>query len=173
MQDTFTIAQDLSFGEYFRISLNQLSKAKLIRRLFIFVTCIGLLAGLSGLLAPGNNESIGIGSLMQIFLVPLSFLLFFFVFLFLYSIFIVRFKPYIIRGITYRFTHWGMERIGTRTEATIPWRDFQKLIETRSFFFLYARENNLNNIHIIQKRMFADFEEAGKFKAFLERNLPL
>ena len=117
MKDTFTIAHDFSFREYFNFLLYQLSRAKMIRRRAIY------------------------------------------------------------RGITYRFTHWGMERIGTKTEATIPWRDFQNLKETRSFFLLFVKEkvkeDRVSNIHVIQKRMFASPEDSREFQFFLDRNVPL
>jgi hypothetical protein len=101
---------------------------------------------------------------------PVFLFLFFVVFMFLGALFVVRFKPYIIRGITYRFTHWGMERISTRTEATIPWRDFRSLKETTSFYLLNVRENNTDNVHVIQKSKFANSEEAEEFKAFVTGN---
>jgi len=171
MQDTFTVAQDFSFAEYLRFSYYQLPRMKMVRRLFIFSTAIGLLSGLLGLFALGENEKLGVMLLVQSLMPPVFLFLFFFVFMFLGALFVVRFKPHIIRGITYRFTHWGMERIGTRTEATIPWRDFRSLKETASFYLLHVRENNTDNVHVIQKSKFANSEEAEQFKAFVTGNL--
>ena len=170
MQDTFTVAQDFSFAEYLRFSYYQLPRMKMVRRLFIFSTVIGLLSGLFALLAPGEHETTGVVTLLQSFLPPVFLFLFLVVFMFLGALFVVRFKPHIIRGITYRFTHWGMERIGTRTEATIPWRDFRSLKETTSFYLLHVRENNTDNVHVIQKSKFANSEEAERFKTFVTGN---
>ncbi|HEX9513971.1 MAG TPA: YcxB family protein [Puia sp.] len=178
MRDTFTISHDFSFGEYFNLSLYQMFKTKMIRRLALFAIGIGLLAGLLGLWVPGNNETIKPFNLVGQFFLPLAAMVVLFtLFAFLTCLFIVRFKPHIIRGITYRFTHWGMERIGTKTEATIPWRDFQNLKETRSFFLLFVKEtvkeNRISNIHVIQKRMFTSPEDTREFQVFLDQNVPL
>jgi hypothetical protein len=105
MEDTFTVAQNLTFGEYFRFTLLQLLSTKIIKRLFMSVTVIGLLAGLSGLLTPGNNEAFSIVSLLKCLMPPVFLFLFFFIVLLLAGIFIVRFKPHIIRGITYLPIH--------------------------------------------------------------------
>ena len=171
MQDTFTVAQDLSFAEYLRFSLYQLPRTRIIRQLFIYVMILGLMAAVTGLLAPGQNEPSGFMVVLQFLLLPVFLVLLFFVYLLLAGIIIIRFKPHVIRGLTYRFTHWGMERIGVRTEATIPWRDFKSLKETKSFFLLNVWENNVANVHVIQKRMFANSQEAESFKAFVTENL--
>ncbi len=177
MQDTFTVTQDFGFGEYLNFSLYLLPRTKMIRRLAIYLTCLGILVGLLSLPGAGSNKTIDLGVITQSFLPLAGLLLFFLLFYPLFVLYIVRFKPHIIRGITYRFTHWGMERIGTKTEATIPWRDFQKLKETKSFILLYVKEtvkeNKVDNIHVIQKRMFASPEAAREFQEFLNYRLPL
>jgi hypothetical protein len=66
-----------------------------------------------------------------------------------------------------------MERTAMQTATTVPWRDFQKLKEGRLCFLLYVKENSIANVHFIQKIMFANTEEAEKFKEFVERNLRL
>jgi hypothetical protein len=173
MRDIFTVAQDLSLRELFSAILYALPRTKIIRQLFIFITCIGLLAGLMGLLAPGENEKTSIKTFLTFLIAPVSLLTFVFVFSLLISIFIVRFKPHTIRGITFRFTHWGMVRTGEGIRVAIPWRDFQAIKDTKSFFMLDVIENNVQNIHAIQKRMFASAEEAEKFREFVECHLPV
>jgi hypothetical protein len=176
MKDTVTVPQDISFGEHFRISVYQQYRNKMIRRLFIYVAIVGFLAGFLGVAVPGTasgSNEMTFSQIASFFIVPLFLFLFFTAITALVSFYIIQFKPHIIRGITYRFTHWGMERDGKNIAVSIPWRDFKEVKETRSFFFLRVREKDRDNIHVIQKRMFTDKMEAEAFKQFLDHNRPL
>jgi hypothetical protein len=173
MQDEFAVALDLSWAEYFRLSLYSLLRTKIFRVLIVFVSCIALLTGLLGFLAPGKNEPDIFRAIVQVIGAPLILFLFFFICILLGSLFIVKFKPKFIRGISYRFTHWGMDRTGVNSEINIPWRNFRRLKETRSFFLIYVRENKIDTIHAIQKRKFVDSDQAEEFKRFVESNMPL
>jgi hypothetical protein len=173
MQDSITIAQDLTRAEYVRFSLYLLPKMKIVRRLFLFVTCVSLLAGLLGVAVPGRNEAITLLTVVRWFLPPVFMFLFFFVAVVLVSVYLYQAKPHLFKGVIYRFTPIGMERIGVKVEATIPWIDFLRIKESPSFYFIYVRENNVENVHVLQKRMFASREEAAEFKKLVERNMPL
>jgi len=48
MLNAYSIVLDLTWPEFLRFSLYMLPRIKMIRRLFLFVTGIGLLAGLLG-----------------------------------------------------------------------------------------------------------------------------
>lgn len=173
MQDNYSVNQDLSLNEYFRFTLYLLPRTKIIKRLFIFLTILGLLSGLMGLLAPGENEKPDFIAFLPSLMAPVFLSAFFFVFSFLACVFIVKFKPHIIQGNTFQFTHWGMERTSSGQVAAIPWRDIQTLKETRSFFVFYVTENKIQNIHVIQKRMFTSSGDAERFREFVEGNLIL
>ena len=73
-----------------------------------------------------------------------------------------------LKNVTYKFTHWGMEKTGNGIEFTRPWRGFQKYIETKSFFLLYIADADA---HFIQKRMFKNSEEIDEFRNFLDENI--
>jgi YcxB-like protein len=173
MQDSFTIAQDLTRAEYVRFSLYLLPRMKVIRRLFIFVACVSLVAGLLGVVVPGKNETITLLTIVRWFLPMVVLLLFFFIATLLGSLYVYRIRPHLVKGISYRFSTRGMERIGAKLEAVVPWIDFLRIKESDSFFIIYVRENKVENVHVIQKRMFASGEEAAEFKKLVERNMPL
>lgn len=144
----------------------------MIRRLFLFVTGIGLLAGLLGATAAGKKQTFTILSVAEWMLPPICLLLFFFVATVLMSAYVARFKSHLIRGITYQFTSGGMQIVSTKLEAQIPWANFLRLKETRSFFLIHVKENKTDNVHVIQKRMLSR-EDAEGFRKFIERNMPL
>ena len=171
MQDTYTLAVDFNLREYIQLSSVLLPRLKPIRRVFLFLICFGIIVGLLG--APGKNEKIGISTLLHFFIAPLVLLMLFVIGIVVSAIYVDRWKPQSIRGITYRFTHWGMEVRTADKEADIPWRDFQQVKETKAYFLLYVKEKNHDNVHVIQKRKFADSHEAAGFKAFVMRNLPI
>ena len=174
MKDTYTIAQDFSYGDYLNFSLYQLPRLRMMRRLFIYFIALGILGQLSSFLGPAHKFTFSWG----FFYIPVASLsVFFLLFYPLAALYVIRVKPHLFRGITYRFTHWGMERIGATTEATVPWRDFRNLKETKSFYLLFVKEtvkeNKVDNIHVIQKRMFANTADAQEFQVFLDQNVPL
>jgi hypothetical protein len=180
MQTSFSISQDLTQAEYTRFSLYLLFRMKTIRRLFVFIICLTLLATLMGVVAPGKNETPMLAG-VKVLLPPVSMAVIFIVSTLLSSIYIYRTRPHLVKGVTYRFSPKGMERIGskieatviTRVAATIPWIDFLRIKESSSFFILHVRENKIENVHVIQKRMFGDAEKAEEFKKFVENNMPL
>jgi hypothetical protein len=55
----------------------------------------------------------------------------------------------LLRGITYKFTHWGVERSGIVSDASIPWRNFTRLKETKHFFLLYGYETKVETFEVI------------------------
>lgn len=180
MQTSFSIAQDLTQAEYTRFSLYLLFRMKMIRRLFVFIVCLTLLATLMGVVAPGKNEPPMMAG-VKVLLPPVIMAVIFIVSTLLSSIYIYRTRPHLVKGVSYRFSPKGMERIGGKTgatiaasiEATVPWIDFLRIKENSSFFILYVRENKIENVHVIQKRMFGDAGKAEEFKKFVENNMPL
>jgi len=174
MKDTYTIAQNFSYGDYLNFSLYQLPRLRIMRRLIIYFIALGILGQLTSFLGPDHKFTFN----WEFFIIPIASLsAFFLLFYPLAALYVIHFRPHLFRGITYRFTHWGMERIGTTTEATVPWRDFRNLKETKSFYLIFVREtikeNVVNNIHVIQKRMFANIQDAQEFELFLDQNVPL
>jgi hypothetical protein len=170
MQDTFVIPVDISLKEWYKSLFVLLPRSKAFKRVFVMITVINFL-GVFPLLVMGN--SLNVTDILTCFAAPLSLFSFILLFMLLAGLFIKKFKPGLLRGSTYTFTHWGMEFAGFPRDVSIPWRQFRKLEETRSFILLYTRLNNHEAIHPLQKRMFAGEEEVEEFKKFVAQNLPL
>ena len=174
MQDAYTIKQDLTYMDYVRLTLYMLTKNKMIRRLIIFIFCICILATLSGLLAPGPNEVFnGSSLLMTMLLPPLGIVLFFVVFVFIGGFLMMKFKSDLLKGVTFTFTHLGMERQSAKSESSISWRDFQDVKETKNFILLFVREKNLNNSYAIKKSDLSSPEFEDELKQFIDKYAPL
>ena len=63
--------------------------------------------------------------------------------------------------------------LGLKSQASIPWRNFTRLKETKHFFLLYVPGENLENFEIIQKRNFSGPADCDEFNRFLQQNMPL
>lgn len=172
MRDTYTINTDLTWKQYFGLVLYTLARTKAVRVIFSFVTCIALLDAVLTIAAPGKNGVNWPQTLAPILLAPLAIAVFFSGFALLSAWYISAYKAHLIRGFTYTFTHWGMERRGLVTEASIPWRNFTRIKETRNFFLLYVYETKVETFEIIQKEKFPTEAEQAEFKEFIQRNIP-
>ena len=91
----------------------------------------------------------------------------------LFSLFVVKFKPWTIRGVIFKFTHWGMERISDKSESTIPWKNFKDLKESKNFIFLFAKEKSVENVFVVRKANFDNALSLEEFKRFVEGKLPI
>jgi hypothetical protein len=89
----------------------------------------------------------------------------------LIGIFTVVFKPHLMQS-NYQFTHWGLEITTATNEDSIPWRQFQKMQETRSFIFLVIMRNKVNILIPFQKRKFSGEADLAEFKEFITHHLP-
>jgi len=148
-----------------------IARHKYVRRLIIFLTIIGILSAVTTALAHGEKETVTAFSLLlPVVGTPIIVCLFFVAITLTLSVYIVKFKPNVINGVTYKFTHWGMERIADKSESTIPWRDFQKIKELKSFYLLEFKEKGVDNAHAIKKANFGDVDEQNEFIDFIEQN---
>ncbi|HEV3411731.1 MAG TPA: YcxB family protein [Puia sp.] len=170
--DTYTVTTDLTWQECYRLVLYNLVRTKGIRVIFSFVTCIAVLDGVLNIAVPGKKGVNLLEALVPVVAAPLITFLFFSGFGLLSALYVSKYKSHLIRGITYKFTHWGMERSGPASEASIPWRNFTRLKETKHFFLLYGYENNVGTFEIIQKEKFTSVTEQEEFIQFIQRNLP-
>lgn len=144
---------------------------KYIRRLFIFLTIVGVLGVVTSILAPGErNTNALVSYIMMMIGAPLIVFLFFTAFIFLFSLLIVKFKPHLVQGVTYKFTQWGIERSGQTSESTTPWRDFRNIKELKNFFILEFKEKGLDNAYAIKKGNFESKSDQIEFKDFIEYN---
>jgi len=173
MDRTFTVEQNLSWAELSQVSYFLAVRVKILRRLFISLPCLGLLSGLLGLSTPGKTADLNLLTVLQWLEPMFIFLLFFLVVIPLTAGYVVIFKPETVRGVVYRFTSTGIERSSAKLDIKIPWTSFKELKETKSFFFLYLKENSINNTFVIQKRMFADAQQAEEFRRWVDGNLEL
>ena len=62
MQESYSVTQDLSYWEYVGLSLSMLPKNKLFKRLLIYVSCLGILRAVLGMLGAGGKEDVGVTS---------------------------------------------------------------------------------------------------------------
>jgi hypothetical protein len=90
------------------------------------------------------------------------------VFSFFSCLYIYKRKRYLFNNVSYDFTHWGVVRNGAKTEFSKPWREITRFKETKAFFLLYAGSID---VHIFQKRMFANTEELNDFRQLLLENI--
>jgi hypothetical protein len=86
----------------------------------------------------------------------------------LICLYIYKSKPYLFTDVSYKFTHWGIVRIGERTEFSKPWRDISEFRETKAFFLLCIGSNDF---HIIQKSMFHSLEDINDFRCILKEHI--
>ena len=174
MEESYSVTQDLSYLEYVGLALYMLPKNKMIRRLVIFISCISILGAALSLLAPAPREVVSVSSLLIQTAGPiLIIILFFVVCILLLGAIVFIFKPDAIKGVTFTFTHWGMERVAAKSESSIPWKDFQDVKETKGFILLFVKEKNVNNSYAIRKASCKDQEYEDELARFIEKNRPL
>jgi hypothetical protein len=168
MQETFTINQELKLSESLNVSYYIATRMRLMKRIFLFVLFIGAVNTFLDFILPVGHNLKWYGLIFDFAFLPFFILLFFSVFILLSTILIRIIKPNYFKNVTYRFTHWAIEKIGKNIEFTRPWNKVLKNQETKYFIFLYITENDA---HIIQKRMFRDNEEIQNFKQFISQQI--
>jgi len=168
MPDTFTIDHDLNYREYLRVIIYLVIRMKIMKKIFL-LSFFGFLAIAIFILAlyTAKNHDWSV-IVFQVIITPVMPVLSLSVFLFFFSTLFYLFRPRLFRNITYRFTHWGMEKTGKGFEYSRPWRNFSEFRETKSFFLLYISPGNA---HIIQKRMFKNTGEAEALKNFVRKQI--
>jgi len=72
-------------------------------------------------------------------------------------------KPGHFTNTLYVLNHWGMHKKIGAAEYSIPWREFTKWEETKSFFLLYLK----NDAHIISKKAIREDEQTD-LRVFLK-----
>ena len=157
MDNSFTIKQNLTFGEFLSATLYYYLSRKLLWRFFLLLIILGLLSILLGQITTSK-------ALTAVDFIPVVAPL---VILFLIAIcfYIYKGKPYLFHNVSYDFTHWGVVRHGEKTDFSKPWRNISKIKETKAFFFIYVGKSDF---HIIQKRMFANMNELNDFRSLLK-----
>ena len=118
LRDTYTVTTDLTWQQYFRLVLYNLVRTKAIRLIFSFVTCIAVLDSVLNIAVPGKNGVNLLEALAPIILAPLVLFLFFSGLGLLSAVYVSKYKAQLIKGITYKFSHWGMERTGQASDAS-------------------------------------------------------
>lgn len=168
MKDSYTVVQTLTWMEYFRLSVYGMFRTKMIRVIVSFVSIICVLGIFTDiLLADHNNKTRLLSSILEAVGTPVIVILFFIVGAFLMTLLIAKFKPHIIRDITYRFTHWGMERSGGVPDISIPWRDIQSIRQTNNFFVINFKIKGYQDGYGIKKSNFHSSEELQEFMDFV------
>jgi YcxB-like protein len=174
MQESFSVTQDLSYLEYVGLSLYMLPKNKLFKRLLIYVSCIGILGAVLSILGAGGKEVVSVTSVfLQLIGPPITIIIIFIVFALLFGLFIMTFKREVLKGVTFNFTHWGLERIAAKSTASVPWKDFQDAKETKNFILLFVKEKNTNNIYAIKKASLVSPVFEDELIKFIDKNRPL
>ena len=163
-----TLHQTLTLSELLSGSYYLAARIKIIKVLFFFALIIGPLTALLGLVNVTQQPVIWYVILFDVIKFPLFIFLFFFVFISLGMTLMFLIRPDNYRNLTYRFTHWGMEKSGKNIEFTRPWSKFFALRESKHFLYLYISENDA---HFIHKKVFENEQEIEEFKAFVGRQL--
>ena len=174
MQESYSVTQDLSYWEYVGLSLYLLPKSKLFKRLLIYTSCLGILSVVLGMLGTGGREEVSVTSVLLRLIAPaLSMISLFIIFALLFGAFIMMFRRDVLKGVTFTFTHWGLERIAAKSVSSVPWKDFQDAKETKNFILLFVKEKNTNNIYAIKKASLGSPEFEDELIKFIEMNRPL
>lgn len=174
MKESYSVTQDLSYWEYVGLSIYMAPRNKLFKRFLIYISCIGIFSALGGIIGVGEKEEVSVGSvLLRLFAPLLSLLLIFLVLALLVGLFIMIFKREVLQNVTFTFTHWGLVRVASKSESSIPWKDFQDVKESKRFILLFVKEKNLNNIYAIKKASLASPAFEDELVEFIERNRPL
>jgi hypothetical protein len=174
MQELYSVTQDLSYFEYVGLSLYMLPKNKLFKRLLIYVSCISILSAILSVTGAGGREEISVASVLLRLIGPvISIIIIFVVLALLLGLFITTFKSEVLKGVTFTFTHWGMERLALKSVSSIPWKDFQDAKETKKFILLFVKEKNTNNIYAIKKASIDNPVFEDELIKFIEKNRPL
>lgn len=164
LSDTFTVKLEMNIFEFCSAMYFQMSKMKMIKRLFLLSLIIGILNGLLDAAGPGTHVLLWYQILLKVLFPPVFILLFFVVFGTLGAILLLLLKSNLFNNVTYYFTHWGMEKDGKGFSITMQWSKFLKFTESTHFIFLYISENDA---HIVQKRMFNNKAELERFRQFI------
>ena len=169
MPETLIVKQDMKPLEFLNAVYFQVSRMKIIKRLFFLALILGVLNSLLDIFSPLNHDLIWYKIIFDFLIAPVFIILFFFVFITLGAILLMLLRRNHFTNVTYHFTHWGMEKIGKGIEFTRPWNKFLKFRETAHFIFLYITPNDA---HIIQKRMFLNNEEIEDFRKLISEQIP-
>ena len=174
MQESYSVTQNLSYLEYVGLSLSMLPKNKLFKRLLIYMLCLGILGVVLSMLGAGGKEEVSVTSvLLQMFIPFISIITIFIVLALLFGLFIMAFRRDVLKGVTFNFTHWGLERVAAKSESSIPWKDFQDAKETKYFILLFVKEKNKNNIYAIKKASLVSLDYEDELIKFIDKNRPL
>ena len=95
----------------------------------------------------------------------------FFLIILLTSLHTAKKQPQYRNGLHYQFTHWGMEMTGGMKDLSIPWKQIQKIRETRFLLVLYIRQNNMAVPRPIFKKNIGTPQQAAELKTFIQQNL--
>jgi hypothetical protein len=166
MRDSFTVRQDLTFSDFFSSMMYYYFSGKLLKRIFLFIAGVIVFSMLLGIATTSNG--IDLLTLMSSFLPLLIVVLIVIAGVFFICLNIYKSKPYLFQNVSYDFTHWGVVRRGENTEFSKPWRDITKFKETKAFILLYVGNSD---VHIIQKKMFANGSELNDFRQLLQDNI--
>lgn len=171
MRDSYIIRYDPTWPEFYYFSLVTLFYMKFIRGLVVLIAICGLLSSLLGMVTTHGHPKKGVQVLLELIgsVLLLPAILSVGVVVLSTPMYVMR--PDMVRGHTYRFSAAGMERITPGGQFSIPWSAFSRMGESRSFFMLFVQQNNGQQIHFIQKRMFADADAVQAFRAFVELQL--
>jgi hypothetical protein len=147
----FNFSIDISTREFVWVNFYIVLRMVPFQALLLLFGCTGVVAGS--------------------FALPLSLAAGFLLIILLSALYSARNQPQYRRGLHYTFNHWGMEMTGGTKDLSIPWRQIQKVRETRSLFVLYIRQNNMAVPHPIFKKNIGTPQQVAEFKAFVEQNL--
>lgn len=170
MKETFTINQNLKLKEVLSAYYYIIPRMRLIKKIFLFGFIAGIFTSVVELSYRIENSTTWYIFIFRLLFLPSFLALFFFVFIFFAAILMMKLKPDLFSNVTYRFTHWGMEKTGKGINLTKPWREFIKFRETNNFILLYITSDDA---HIIQKKMLNSNEELDSFKQFISQHIKI
>ena len=168
MNQTYIINQEFTFLEYLNITYFQTFRMKIIKRMFIFFTILGILnVVLNFALIPTKNIVWYI-VVRQLLLMPVFLFVFLIVSCALITFLIMKLKPKLFTNTKVTLTHWGMEKIGETINYSAPWGKFIKYKETKKYFLFYVSDMES---HVIQKRWFEDNSSLEAFEKFISEKI--
>ena len=169
MQEFFVIKDDFTLSEYLRITFYVMSKTKIIRRLVLFVTVVGMVNMLLQFSLQKKQETVAILSIITSLMLPAFTILFLLVSGSLIILVLFKMRPDMFTGNEYTINNWGVHKKGKKLDVSIQWDKFRYYRESTEYFFLYINDNMQ---YIIKKKGFSNDEEIKMFKSLINKKLP-
>ena len=164
MTDTFKFTQNISFKNFLEVYLYELRRMKIVSRIFILVTIVGIVRALLDFTSPTKHQIPWYILIFKLIMAPLFLIAFALIVGSLIAFLLMLLRPTHFKDVEFEFNNWGMVKKGKGFEFSRPWGGFTQFRETKSFIFLYI---TAYDAHIIKKSAFHSDTLLNDFKILI------